>query len=61
MKKIKIARVVEEVYEIPDEIAEVVTAEEYWKIPNHKEVMHMWHHWCDTHKIKNIMNIQMQD
>lgn len=61
MKKIKIARVIEEVYEISDEIAEVITAEEYWKIPNYKETMSMWYHWCDMHKIENIMNIQMQD
>ena len=61
MKKIKIARVIDEVYEVPDEIAEVVTAEEYWKIPNYKETKRTWYHWCDMHKIENIMNIQMQD
>lgn len=61
MKKIKVARVIEEVYEISDEIAEVVTAEEYWKIPNYKEVMHKWYCWCDEHGIEDVMDVQMQD
>lgn len=57
MKKVKFTHVVEETYEISDEIAEVLTDPRWWELPEAQQ--QLWYDWMDAHGLVEVDNVEV--